>query len=62
MRRLARLGIVAALAWWLWRRRRAESTGAVTVGYEDGSALRLEPGSPELDRLLAIARGLLAGR
>lgn len=62
MRRLLRLGLAALVAWWLLRRRRSEPAATVTVGYEDGSALRLAEGSPEPEGLLAIARELLAGR
>ena len=49
---------LAAAAWWLVGRRRNDATGtAVTIGYADGSAVTLEAGSPELDRLIRIAAG-----
>ena len=56
MRRLLWLGTLAGLAWWFIGRRRAEELGQrATIGYADGSAVTLDPGSPELDRLLQIA-------
>jgi hypothetical protein len=59
MRRLLALLAVAALGWVLWRRR-SQPGETATIGYEDGSSLTLEPGAPELERLLALARGALA--
>jgi hypothetical protein len=37
-------------------RRRRRPHERVTVGFDDGSSLTLESGSPDADRLLAIAR------
>ena len=41
-------------------RRRGRHHERVTVGYEDGSSITLEAGSPDGDRLLALARPALA--
>jgi hypothetical protein len=60
MRRLVVLAAVAAAAWWLIGRRRGGEEKGATVGYADGSSVTLEPGSPELDRLLQIAAGARA--
>jgi prepilin-type processing-associated H-X9-DG protein len=61
VRRLLRLAVVAALAVWAWRRviggRRSDERA--TVAFADGSALVLEPGSAEFDRLSATARAAL---
>lgn len=62
MRRLFRLVFVAALAIWAWRyivgvRRPSERA---TVAFSDGSAIVLEPGSVEFERLAAEARAALA--
>jgi hypothetical protein len=46
---LAAFGAVVA-------RRRRRPHERVTVGFDDGSSLTLESGSPDADRLLAIAR------
>jgi hypothetical protein len=37
-------------------RRRERSRDRVSVGFEDGSSLTLEAGTPDADRLLALAR------
>ena len=55
MRRAASLAVLVALAWWLVRRRRGAPESGATIGYADGSSVSLEPGSPELDRLLQVA-------
>ncbi len=55
MRRLAALAVLAGFVWWLLRRQGGPGETA-TIGYADGSAVTLEPGAPELERLLAIAR------
>lgn len=61
MRRLLRLAVVAALAVWAWRRviRGRRSDERATVAFADGSALVLEPGSADFDRLSATARAVL---
>jgi hypothetical protein len=61
MRRLLRLVIVLALAIWAWR----YAVGArgpherATVAFSDGSAIVLEPGSAEFERLAAAARAVI---
>lgn len=55
MRRLAVLAGLAGAVWWLLRRQHGPGETA-TIGYEDGSSVTLEPGAPELERLLAIGR------
>jgi len=55
MRRLAVLALLAAAAWWLDNRGRDDDAGGATIGYADGSSVTLDPGSPELERLLQIA-------
>lgn len=62
MRRLLRLGLVTGFVVWLLRRRGSEPAASVTVGYDDGSSLRLEPRSSELEHLLGLADGVLASR
>jgi len=57
IRRLLFLGALAGAAWWLLRRRERGRDERAVVGYGDGSSLMLEAGSPELERLLEIARG-----
>lgn len=60
LRRLVVLLAVGALA--LWARRRGSAREWVTLAYEDGSAVTLEAGSPEAERLLPLARALLSSR
>jgi hypothetical protein len=61
VRRLLRLALAAALAIWAWR----YFVGArgpherASVSFADGSDVLLEPGSPEFDRLAAVARTVL---
>jgi hypothetical protein len=55
MRRLLALALAGGAAWWFFVRRRDSGRPSVTIGYTDGSAVTLDPGSPELDRLLRIA-------
>ena len=55
MRRLLSLAALGAAVWWLIGRREKPSPGRVTIGYADGSSVTLEAGSPEHDRLAAIA-------
>ena len=61
MRKLIRLTVLVGLAIWAWRRFFASSGTADRAGvsYADGSAVVLEPGSPEFERLAAIARPAL---
>lgn len=56
MRRFLSLAALAAAAWWLiGRQRSTPAVGRVTIGYADGSSVTLDAGSPELERLAAIA-------
>jgi hypothetical protein len=55
MRRLLSLAAIGAAVWWLLGRRSKPSTARVTIGYADGSSVTLDAGSPERDRLAAIA-------
>ena len=57
MRKLVLLAAVAAFAWWVISRRRGEMEESATIGYEDGSSVTLDTGSPERDRLLESASG-----
>jgi hypothetical protein len=59
MRRLLLLAALAIGGWWLVRRRRRPEPRAV-IGYADGSTIELEPGSAELERMVATARSALA--
>jgi prepilin-type processing-associated H-X9-DG protein len=61
VRRLLRLVLVGALAVWAWRHlvRRRRSSERATVAFADGSAIVLEPGSAEYERLVAPARAAL---
>jgi hypothetical protein len=61
VRRLLRLAVVAGLAVWAWRRvlRGRRSGERATVAYSDGSAVVLEPGSHEFERLASAARAAL---
>jgi len=61
MRRLLWLAVIGGLAWWFLGRRQDEPEETVTIGYADGSAVTLEAGAPELDRLLQIAAEARAG-
>lgn len=60
MRRLLGLGAIAAGTWWLLGRRKRGGGERVAVGYADGSAVTLEEGVPERERMLEIARAALA--
>ncbi len=62
-RRLIVLLAVAGPALAVWARRCRGSGGErVTLAYEDGSAVTLGAGSPDADRLLALARPLVGLR
>ena len=60
MRRLLSLAAIGGFIWWLLSRRRVAAHASVTIGYADGSAVTLDPGSPELDRLVQIAAAATA--
>lgn len=53
---LLALGVVAG---WRYLARRSVPDERVTVGWDDGSSVELEPGAAERDHLVEIARGLL---
>lgn len=57
IRKVLFFGALAGAAWWLLHRHESGRDERAVVGYGDGSSLTLEAGSPELDRLLEIARG-----
>jgi len=55
MRKLLALAIIGGVVYWFLNRGEADSGQSVTIGYADGSAVTLEPGAPELDRIVQIA-------
>ena len=55
MRKLLALAVIAGIVYWFVHRGGADDAQSATIGYLDGSAVTLEPGSPELDRLVQIA-------
>ena len=61
MSRLLRLAILAVLAVWAWRYlvRSRQPHERASLSFSDGSAVVLEPGSSEFERLAAIARSVL---
>lgn len=59
MRRLAWLVVLAVTVWWFIRRRDRGEEQSATIGYADGSAVTLDAGAPERDRLLQVAAGAL---
>lgn len=60
MRRLFGLAFTGGALWWWLGRRRRETGASAVIGYADGTSARLEEGSPELARLLEIARRVSA--
>ncbi len=59
MRGLAAVVLALGGAWLVLRNRRADGR-RVLVGWQDGSELELRSGSPERERLVAVAREALA--
>jgi hypothetical protein len=61
MRTLLRLALLAGIAVWVWRYfvGRRQPPERASISYADGSSLVLEPGSPEFERLAAVARPVL---
>jgi hypothetical protein len=55
MRKLLGLAVIGGIVYWFINRGGADDGQRATIGYVDGSAVILEPGSPELDRLVLIA-------
>jgi hypothetical protein len=55
---LAAIGSLGA--WLAWKRRESVApVEQVTIGFTDGSSMTLEAGSPERERLVAAAGGVL---
>jgi hypothetical protein len=59
IRRLLLLAGLAGAVWWFLARRESGREVGVLVGYGDGSSVALEAGSPELERMLGIARSVV---
>jgi hypothetical protein len=61
VRRLIRLALVVGLAVWAWRYLvgAREPSERATVSYSDGSAVVLEPGTAQFERLASVARSVL---
>ena len=55
MRKLLALAVIGGIAYWFLNRGGSEDGQSATIGYADGSAVTLEAGAPELDRLVQIA-------
>ena len=61
MRRLLALGLAGAAAGVaVWRRRNAGSQERVDLHFADGSMVSLTPAAEDAERLLALAREVLA--
>lgn len=61
MRKLVRLVALVGLAIWVWRHLvgSSDSHERASVSFSDGSAIVLEPGSAEFERLAAVARSAI---
>ena len=57
--RLLLLAAAAAVVAWVLRRRGRDDARRVLVAWQDGSELALRPGSPDGERLVAIAQGVV---
>ena len=55
MRKLLAFAVIGGIVYWFLNRGGPDDGHSVTIGYADGSAVTLEQGSPELDRLVQIA-------
>lgn len=55
MRKLLALAVIGGIVYWFLNRGASGDGQSATIGYADGSAVTLEPGAPELDRLVQIA-------
>ena len=55
MRKLLALAIIGGVVYWFLNRGASGDGQSATIGYADGSAVTLEQGAPELDRLVQIA-------
>ena len=54
MRKLLALAVIGGFVYWFLNRSGSDEQSA-TIGYADGSAVSLEEGTPELERLVQIA-------
>ena len=54
MRKLLALAVIGGIVYWFLNRGSDDGQSA-TIGYADGSAVTLDPGAPELDRIVQIA-------
>lgn len=59
MRKLLGIAAIGGIVYWFLNRGGADGGHSATIGYVDGSAVTLDPGSPELDRIVQIASGAL---
>ncbi len=59
MRKLLALAVIGGIVYWFLNRGASGDGQSATIGYADGSAVTLEQGSPELDRLVQIASDAL---
>jgi hypothetical protein len=61
MKGFLRLAVLVGAAIWAWRHfaRGREPDERASVSFSDGSAIVLEPGSPEFERLASVARSVL---
>jgi hypothetical protein len=58
MRKLLALAVIGGIVYWFLNRTGSDGQSA-TIGYADGSAVSLEQGTQELDRLVEIASSAL---
>jgi hypothetical protein len=59
MRKLLALAVIGGIVYWFLNRGGSDGGQNATIGYADGSAVSLEQGTPELDRLVQIASAAL---
>ena len=59
MRKLLALAVIGGIVYWFLNRGGSDGGQSATIGYADGSAVSLEQGTPELDRLVQIASAAL---
>jgi hypothetical protein len=59
--RLLKLAALVGLAIWVWRTffGGGEPHERASLSYADGSSIVLEPGSPDFERMAAVARRVL---
>jgi hypothetical protein len=60
MRRAAVVGALVGAAAAVWRLRRSSPSERVDLHFDDGSMISFDPGSAEAERLLPLAREVLA--